>query len=150
MAKKGQKKKSKEEQEMEELINASRENKTAQLGLGEEFERIPKVDVIGDIQNPQSAYELYYKALFTILKSNLRELPKPQREMIYDQKNIFLTRGKVKNAKGIRGGDSRQAYLSDLEMALEIVINWVNEGANPVNLYNLFRDKNIELGYLKI
>ena len=103
----------------------------------------------GDVQNPETAYELYYKALFTILKSSLKELPKPQRDMIYDQKNIFLTRGKVKNEKGIRGGDSRQAYLSDLEMALDVVITWVNEGANPVNLYNIFRDKNIELGYLK-
>ena len=137
MAKKETDKKSKQAKEMEEL------------GLGEEFERIPKVDVIGDIQNPETAYELYYKALFTILKSSLKELPKPQRDMIYDQKNIFLTRGKVKNEKGVRGGDSRQAYLSDLEMALEIVINWVNEGANPVNLYNAFRDKNIDLGYLK-
>lgn len=122
MAKKETDKKSKQEKEMEELIKASQEVKSPQLGLGEEFERIPKVDVIGDVQNPETAYELYYKALFAILKSSLKELPKPQREMIYDQKNIFLTRGKVKNEKGIRGGDSRQAYLSDLEMALELVI----------------------------
>lgn len=149
MAKKDTDKKSKQEIEMEELIKASQEMKTPQLGLGEEFERIPKVDIISDVQNPETAYELYYKALFTILKSSLKELPKPQRDMIYDQKNIFLTRGKVKNEKGIRGGDSRQAYLSDLEIALEVVITWVNEGANPVNLYNIFRDKNIEFGYLK-
>ena len=148
MAKKETQKKTREEKEMEELIKASQEMKSPQLGLGEEFEKIPKVDVIGDIQNPETAYELYYKALFTILKSSLKELPKAQREMIYDQKNIFLTRGKVKNERGIRGGDSRQAYLKDLEIALEIVIDWVNEGANPVNLYNAFRDKNVELGYL--
>jgi hypothetical protein len=141
--------KSQQELEMEELINASKSVKSPQLGLGSEFERIPNIQIVTDIQNPEKAYDLYYKALLSLMKSNLKDLPKEQREYIYDQKNIFLTRGKVKNQNGIRGGDSRQAFLSDLQIALEIVINWVNEGSNPVNLYTAFREKNIEFGYLR-
>ena len=141
-------KKTDAEKEMEDLIQASKTNNSHQLGLGEELERIPNIDIIGNVQSPEKAYDLYYRALYTILKNNLKDLPKEQREIIYDQKNIFLTRGKIKNENGIRGGDSRQAYLDDMQIALEIVLNWVNEGANPVNLYNAFRDKNIELDYI--
>jgi glutaredoxin len=148
MAKKDLDKNAEQEKEMEALIQASKQSNSPQLGLGEEFQRISNIEVIGDIQNPEKAYELYYKAIYTILRSQLKDLPKEQRDMIYDQKNIFLTRGKVKNERGIRGGDSRQAYLEDLGIALDTVLNWVNEGANPVNLYNSFRDKNKELGYL--
>ncbi|RYX84638.1 hypothetical protein EON73_03215 [bacterium] len=141
-------KKNDAEKEMDELIKASKANSSHQLGLGEELERIPNINIIGNVQSPEKAYDLYYKALYTILKNNLKELPKEQRDIIYDQKNIFLTRGKVKNENGIRGGDSRQAYLDDMQLALEIVLDWINEGANPVNLYNAFRDKNIELNYI--
>ena len=136
------------EREMEELIKASRATSGHQLGLGEEVERIFTSNIIGTVQSPEKAYELYYKALYSLLKTHLKTLPKEIRDMIYDQKNIFLTRGKVKNERGIRGGDSRQAYLEDMEIALEIVVNWVSEGANPVNLYNAFRDKNKELNYI--
>ncbi|SFH39044.1 hypothetical protein [Pontibacter chinhatensis] len=136
------------ELEMEALIQASRATSGHQLGLGEEVERIVASSIIGAVQSPEKAYDLYYKALYSLLKTNLSNLPQAQRDMIYDQKNIFLTRGKVKDSRGIRGGDSRQAYLEDMEAALEIVIDWVNEGANPVNLYNAFRDKNRELNYI--
>lgn len=141
-------KKTDAEKEMEDLIQASKANNGHQLGLGEELERIPNINIIGNVQSPEKAYDLYYRALYTILKTNLKDLPKEQREIIYDQKNIFLTRGKIKNENGIRGGDSRQAYLDDMQVALEIVLNWVNDGANPVNLYNAFRDKNKELNYI--
>jgi len=147
MANKKSDKKTDDEKEMEALINASKVNSGHQLGLGEELERIPNVDIIG-IQSPEKAYDLYYRALYAILRNSLKELPKEQRDMIYDQKNIFLTRGKMKNENGRRGGDSRQAYLEDMQIALEIVLEWVNDGANPVNLYNAFRDKNKELNYL--
>ena len=143
-----QDKKTEIELEMEALIKASRATSGHQLGLGEEVERIVASSIIGSVQSPEKAYDLYYRALYSLLKTNLCSLPQAQRDMIYDQKNIFLTRGKVKNSKGIRGGDSRQAYLEDMEVALEIVIDWVNEGANPVNLYNAFRDKNMELNYI--
>jgi hypothetical protein len=137
-----------DEKEMQALINASKATAGHQLGLGTELEQLPNINIIGNNQSPEKAYELYYKAIYTILRMNLRDLPKAQRDMIYDQKNIFLTRGKIKDERGIRGGDSRQAYLDDMQVALEIVLDWVNEGANPVNLYNTFRDKNIELKYL--
>ena len=59
--------------------------------------------------NPEDKYTIYYQGIRKLL---MDFLPKGQqykkmRDYIYEEKNIFLTRGKAKNSKGIRGGDGR-------------------------------------------
>src|SRR5687767_15365257 len=65
------------------------------------------------MEDPEEKYELYYNGVQNLLR---RHLPKGEdfkqgRQYIYDEKNIFLTRGKAKNVvTGKRGGDSRMTY----------------------------------------
>lgn len=63
------------------------------------------------------------------------------------KKNILLNRGNKKNESGIRGSDGRMAHETDLELALNIVVNWVSQRGTAVDLYIKFFNKNVELGY---
>ncbi|WP_051359641.1 hypothetical protein [Adhaeribacter aquaticus] len=108
-------------------------------------------DFFGNMQNPSESYRLYYG----IRKILMNYLPKGKeneslRNMIYEQKNIFLTQGKVKDVNGFRGGDSRMALIdTELNVVLEKVKEWANHGAQTFDIFLSLRDLNIEKGYLK-
>jgi len=84
-----------------------------------------------------------------LLRSNLPKGKEnePTRRIIYDEKNILINRGNKKDEKGIRGSDGRMAYMEDIELAISIVMEWVNSKGSYHELYMAFWNKNEELNY---
>lgn len=100
--------------------------------------------VLGGVQDPEKMYETYYKGISKLLKQNL---PlgndfKPARDLIYEEKNCFLTRGHRIGDDGIRGADSRMGYVEDAEIILGVVISWVVGKGTPFDLFTILRDLN--------
>lgn len=127
-----------------------------QLGLGvpdEEAasEDIADADLLKDVQDPEEAHSLYY-SIQRELKNNLPAGKENEelRRFVYDEKNIYLNRGKELDASGIRGSDGRQAFLSHLRSALIAVKRWAAEGGTAYDAYIMFRDMNKEAGFRPI
>ncbi|MCD8471549.1 MAG: hypothetical protein LRY33_03015, partial [Parabacteroides chartae] len=53
------------------------------------------------------------------------------RDIIYEEKNTFLTRGRRKDKSGIRGADSRMSYITDITDLINIIIEWVTQSGTP-------------------
>jgi hypothetical protein len=111
------------------------------LGIGKKL--------LNDTANPKRSYQLYY----AIRRLLIEYLPKGAehkklRGTIYEEKNIFLTAGHTIDEQGIRGADSRQAYIPNfLEVAFRLVTEWVSSGANSFDIWQSFYDLNEERGY---
>jgi len=107
--------------------------------------------ILSDTADPDRSHRLYY-AMRRIMIDNL---PKGKqnlrlRRYIYDEKSLYLNRGKDKDANGIKHSDERQAYISGfLQVAFDTTINWLKAGANPFDLYNAFRMLNEDKGFRK-
>ena len=143
------------DKELEEIKKLSQEadsNKGFELGFEEDFKQyISKIDFIDDKQNPQESYRLYY-AIEGILSSHLPKGPKYEKliRFVREEKIIFLTGGKKKDQRGVRGADSRQAYISThLKPALNALLEWIQEGGNSFDLFLRFRRLNIQYGYFR-
>lgn len=143
------------EREMEEamLIQQANENNEYTLGFSTdgEFEvKSELADMMLDaIDNPEEKYEVYYKLIDRVLRKHLptgKENEK-YRNLIYEEKNTFLTRGHRMDASGRRGADGRQAYLPDMHEFVNIISEWLNAGANMFDLYIRLRDLNKSKGY---
>ena len=162
MAKKTNKKEQLSEEEILNEIKAlsekAKEISGPQLGLfegvdlGEEdLDTAFDPSVLNDTADPDKSHRLYY----TMRSAMMRNLPKGQqnkklRQYIYDEKSLFLNRGKEKNEKGIKGSDERQSYIGNfLQVAFDTVNRWISEGANPFDLYMAFHKLNEEKGYHK-
>lgn len=101
--------------------------------------------------NPEKSYRLYY-TMMAVLKGNLPKGPQHEklRRHIYDEKSLFLNRGVVKDERGIKGSDERQAYIPMfLQIALNKVTEWAAQDANPFDIYMAFYQLNEELGFHK-
>lgn len=148
------KKLSKSEEEKLMLLAKADEVKGEQLvilpeGLSTENEL--KKFALGDIDDPEKKFDFYYKGIMKLMR---KFLPKGKenekaRKLIYEEKNTFLTRGKRINEAGIRGADSRMAYISDIEEMLNIIAEWVASQGTMVELFNKLHELNIEKGYGK-
>jgi hypothetical protein len=107
------------------------------------------------IQNPEEAYNIYYKTINKLLREHFYPLLKGtvnqrHRQLIYDQKNLLLNFGKEKNSNGIRGADGRMTTTNRMQMVAELIMEWVTtDGKSTFNLFTKLRDKNVELGYIK-
>ena len=147
------KKLSKEEIERREILKKSEEIKEEQLKLdieeGVDIENEYQTLLDESIDDPVQKFQLYYKVLNKLLKSNLPKGKEnePLRRIIYDEKNILINRGNKKDDRGIRGSDGRMAYLEDLEIAIEVVMNWVSSKESYQELYMAFWNKNEDLNY---
>ncbi|MBO6495626.1 MAG: hypothetical protein JJ978_08675 [Roseivirga sp.] len=140
--------------EIEEILSEANSKTGEQLVLDElgsvKSENELKEFALGHIpDDPEEKYNVYYKGIEKLLK---RFLPKGEkyksaREVIREEKKIFLTRGKKLNEKGIRGADSRMAYIQDMEEIMNLITKWAFDSRNYFELYSLLRDKNEELGY---
>lgn len=107
------------------------------------------IDIIKDTQNPQLSYKLFY-AVQGLMQQFLPKGDeyKSLRNYAYELKNILLTQGKNKDEKGIRGGDSRQAYIAgELRVMYDLMTDWVNNGATAVYLIERLQKMNDERGY---
>lgn len=154
---KDQKKKpslSPEDLERLELLQKANERIGKQLTIANtgDLKEIDEIkQLIGkDFENPEEKYQLYYKGIRNVL---IKYLPKGEsyeegRQIIYDEKNIFLNRGKKKSdGDGIRGSDGRMTYQENMKEILDLVLKWVTESQKPIELYNMLYELNEKHGY---
>ncbi|MEZ4772389.1 MAG: hypothetical protein R3D00_04340 [Bacteroidia bacterium] len=132
---------------IQELAASQKETASPQLSLDLELEDEDgefDTSVLRDTQNPELSYKLYYE----IRRLLMSYLPKGSehkklRGFIYEEKNIFLNRGKQKDAQGFRGSDGRMSYISSsLEIALEAVKEWIKTGPEPTAIWEKFNELN--------
>ena len=138
--------------EMKDLVAKANKQEPVELPFDLASEDIPLegIDFSGSA-DPEKSYKLFYQ-IQSILKNNLPKgsdaATKKLRKDIFEEKNIFLNRGKFKDANGIRHSDGRMTYIEPfLTQALDIVLKWVSNGAQPFDVFVSFYDKNKELGY---
>jgi len=120
-----------------------------ETGSLEEFNELKQL-VGKEFENPEEKFQLYYNGIRRLL---LDFLPKGKefkqlRDIIYDEKNVFLNLGKKKSDNnGIRKSDGRMTYQPVMNEILEIIINWVGESQNPFDIYKDFYELNEKHGY---
>ncbi len=107
--------------------------------------------VLGQIDNPEEKYNLYYNVVNQLLKKHLPkgENFKKARDLIYEEKNTFLTRGRRKDERGIRGADGRMAFTDDINELINIITHWISAKGTMYDLYTKILDLNISKGYGK-
>lgn len=105
--------------------------------------------VLEEIDNPEAKYQLYYNVVNRLLKKYLPKGKenKKARDLIYEEKNTFLTNGHRKNEKGIRGADGRMGYASNMEELVNIITKWISNKHSIYQLYLNLRDLNVSKGY---
>ena len=105
--------------------------------------------MLEQIDDPETKYNLYYNVVNRLLKKHLPkgEEYKAARDLIYEEKNTFLTRGHRKDEKGIRGADGRMAYITDINELINIITTWISNKGTMFDLYSRLRDLNISKGY---
>lgn len=138
-----------------ELLQKANEKVGKQLSINTESGSLEEFDelrsIVGkEFENPEEKYNIYYKGIRKLLMDFLpkgKEF-KEVREIIYDEKNIFLNLGKRKSDNnGIRGGDGRMTYQPVMNELLDIIIKWVGESQNPFDIYRYFYELNEKHGY---
>lgn len=142
-----------QEMERESLLMQANAVKEETLDFGTdgklEFKNELADMLIEEIDDPDVKYLKYYNVLNRLLK---KHLPKGKefaehRELIYEEKNTFLTRGHRKGPDGIRHHDGRMAYNSDIAEVIEVVTDWITANGSMWNLYIRLRDLNKSKGY---
>lgn len=144
---------SKEDVERLEILQKADEVKGEQLSINLDSELIIEnqaIKLLGQtIDDPVEKFQLYYHGLTKLLKDNLPKGKENEqvRRIVYDEKNVLINRGAKKDEKGIRGSDGRMAYIEDLEIAIQIVADWISKKGSPSEIFMAFWDKNEELEY---
>ena len=158
MAKKDIKKQeglSQSDMERLELLQKANEKTGKQLTINSETGSLEEFDelrqLVGkEFENPEEKYQLYYNGIRKLLMDFLPKGKdyKQLRDIIYDEKNVFLNLGKKKSDNnGIRKSDGRMTYQPVMNEILEIIIIWVGESQNPFDLYRDFYNLNEKHGY---
>ncbi|MDZ4713196.1 MAG: hypothetical protein SGI89_12850 [bacterium] len=141
------------EKERLEILHAADMVKGEQLMISPDgtFGTAPEIkDLLPDMSdNPPHKHELYYRGIMKLLRTHLPKgnNQKKAREFVYEEKNVFLTRGFRKNRRGYRLADSRMTYLSDAKELLDVIIKWASNKDNSFNLYITLKDLNNSKGY---
>jgi hypothetical protein len=144
-----------EELERRELFRKADEeaNKEQQLMIDLEGNISSQREIIisgmQSMEDPEEKYRVYYLGIQKLLREYL---PKGQkykqfREYIYDEKNIFLTRGKAKGPDGVRGADGRMTYQQDMQLILDETVKWIMSKGSMIDLYERFWDLNESFNY---
>ena len=146
-------KKSKKEQELSEadierlqLLQRAHERKGKQLSISDDTGALKEIDelrqLVGkQLDSPEEKYSIYYKGIRKLLMDHLPKGAdyKQMRDIIYDEKNIFLNLGKRKSDnKGVRGSDGRMTFQPVMNEILDIIITWISGSQNPFELYKQF------------
>ncbi len=138
-----------------ELLQKANEKVGKQLSIHTEKGTLEEVDelraLIGkEFEDPEEKYNIYYRGIRRLLMDYLpkgKEF-KEARDIIYDEKNIFLNLGKRKSDHGgIRKSDGRMTFQPVMSEILDIIIKWVAESQNPFDLYREFYELNERHGY---
>ncbi|OQP57111.1 hypothetical protein A3860_11135 [Niastella vici] len=144
-----------QEQERMELLRRAAETPGKQLQFDSFNNELREVDelraMIGaQFENPEEKFQAYYNGMRKVL---MQFLPsgkdfKQARDIIYDEKNVFLNLGKKKSDNnGVRGSDGRMTFQPVMNEMVDIIINWVSTSQNPFTLYNTLYELNEKHGY---
>lgn len=152
---KKQKQSSKADFERLELLQKANEKKGKQLSINIEIGTLEELDELKELvgkefDNPEEKYNLYYNGIRRLLMDYLPKGKenKQLRQIIYDEKNVFLNLGKKKSDNnGIRKSDGRMTYQPIMNEILEIIIKWIGESQNPFELYKDFYNLNEKYSY---
>jgi hypothetical protein len=138
-----------------DLLRKVHEKTGKQLRIEAQSGSLQEIDELKELfgknfDNPEEKYNIYYKGIRNILMQYLpkgEEFKEP-RQIIYDEKNIFLNSGKKKSDNaGIRGSDGRMTFQSKMNEMLDVILRWVSESQNPFTLYNWLYELNERNGY---
>lgn len=144
---------SKIDREKLEILRKTDQVKGEQLSINKEGKLATKKELkdfaIGNIENPTKKYEVYYNGITKLLR---KHLPKGKenrksRNFIYEEKNVYLTRGKRISKIGIRGADGRMGYIGDAQEVLKMIMDWIFSNGTMVELFNSLRVANLNKGY---
>ena len=144
-----------QEAEREAILMKADENKHEVLELDFEgnmdFKNEIEALMLSPVDNPEEKHQLYYKVINQFLRKHLPkgEEFKQARELIYEEKNTFLSGGHRINERGIRGADGRMGYVDDMHTMVNIITTWITSNGGMYELYSKMRDFNIEKGYGK-
>lgn len=138
-----------------ELLQRAHEKKGKQLTIDGKTGSLSEIDELRELvgkqlDNPEEKYNIYYKGIRKLLMDHLPkgDEAKEMRDIIYDEKNIFLNLGKRKSdGGGVRGSDGRMTFQPVMNEILDIVITWVGGSQNPFDLYRDFYMLNEKHGY---
>lgn len=145
-----------QETEAAEILQRSQQKQGRQLRVDIDKGEMKEVNEIREIlksntENPEEKYNIYYNGIGKILK---RYLPKgkefkEQRDLIYDEKNIFLNRGKKKSdsKNGVRHSDGRMTYQPVMGEILDIISLWASTSQNPFDLFTDLYNLNDKYNY---
>jgi len=138
-----------------ELLQRASEKVGRQLSINTEKGSLEEVDELRELmskefENPEEKYNIYYRGIRRLLMDYLpkgKEF-KEARDIIYDEKNIFLNLGKKKSDNnGIRKSDGRMTFQPVMNEILDIIVKWVAQSQNPFDLYREFYELNERYGY---
>ena len=141
------------EKEIAEILMKADENKEEAIIFSDEgrLEIKNETEALLDqsIDDPEAKYELYYKTINRLLQQHLKsgDSAKIARNLIYEEKNTFLTRGHRLDKNGLRHADSRMAYQPDMKELVDIILKWIGEHGTMYDLWIRIRDLNISKGY---
>lgn len=146
---------SKEDMERLELLQKIHEKKGRQLRIDTDKGDLTEINELREMitrkgENPDEKYRLYYNGIRHLL---MKYLPKGKefkeaRQLIYDEKNVFLNRGKKKSDNdGIRKSDGRMTYQEFMSEMLDLITKWASQSQNPIDLYNMLYDLNEKHNY---
>lgn len=137
-----------------EILQKSRESAGKQLSFDLDSMEFKEVDEVKEllqkpIETPEERYSMFYNGIQNVV---IKYLPKgksfePYRRIIFDEKNIFLNRGKAKDLSGKRGADSRMAYNEDYIEMVMLVSKWAMTTQDPIDLYRQLWDLNEKYEY---
>jgi ATP-dependent exoDNAse (exonuclease V) beta subunit len=144
-----------EEQERMDLLRRAAESPGKQLQFDTFKNELKEVDELRELigtqfENPEEKYQAYYNGMRKVL---MQYLPsgkdfKQARDIIYDEKNVFLNLGKKKSDNnGVRGSDGRMTYQPVMNEMVDIIVNWASTSQNPFTLYNALYELNEKHGY---
>lgn len=138
-----------------ELLQRSKERQGLQIRMDLDTGTLSEIDELRQLlgkqaEDPEEKYSIYYTGIRNIL---MKYLPKGKeneelRQLIYDEKNVFLNRGKRKSDNdGIRGSDGRMTYQEYMSEMLDEITKWVSESQVPLDLYHMLYGLNEKHGY---
>lgn len=138
-----------------EMLQGARKKQGKQLRVSIESGTVEEIDEMRSLlkkktENPEEKYKMYYQGMTNLLK---KYLPKGKafkegRQLIYDEKNVFLNLGKKKSDNnGIRKSDGRMTYQVKMGEMLDVITKWVSSSQNPTDLFTDLYDLNEKYGY---
>lgn len=143
---------SQQDLEIQEMLAKADESRFESLLIDEEgqvitVDEMKQILIPSDTDDPVLKYDYYYHGIQKLLKKGLPEGDryKNSRELIREEINTFLARGKRKKL-GRRGADSRMGFIPEMEVALENIIQWTAKNESFVELYAIFKKLNEDYG----